>query len=111
MGYELTSSASHTLIKAVQELKITEAEKMGREYASAYEAYSKLLRVMQMAKADIKTSETLHDDVWKAIKEDNEESVFVHLNALGNKALEISMTYAIMAAEAHRAAEELRGKI
>ena len=108
---ELTNSASHTLIKAVQELKISEGEKMGREYASAYEAYSKLLRVMQMAKSDIKTSETLHDNVWKAIKEDNEESVFVHLNALGNKALEISMTYAIMAAEAHRAAEELRGKI
>lgn len=109
--YELTSSATHTIIKAVGELRETEKNKMGREFASGYEAWAKVKRVLEMAKADMKSIETLHDDVWKAVKEDNEESINIHLNALGNKALEICVTFATIAAEAQRAAEEMRDRL
>lgn len=109
--YELTSSATHTIIKAVEEQRTAEKNKMGREFASGYEAWAKIKRLLEIAKSDVKNIETLQDDVWKAIKEDNEESANIHLNALGNKALEICVAFSTVAAEAQRAAEELRDKL
>ena len=108
---KMTSSATHTIIKAVEEQRAVEKNKMGREFASGYEAWARIKRMLEVAKADVKAIETLQDDVWKAIKEDNEESANIHLNALGNKALEICVTFTTITAEAQRAAEELRDRL
>ena len=105
---ELTSSATHTMIKAVKEAQEAERNKMGREFASGYEAWAKIKRLLETVKADMKTVDSLQDDVWKAIKEDNEEAVNINLNALSNRVLEVCVTAVRIAAEAQRAAEELR---
>lgn len=111
MILELTNNASQLIVEAVKERKEAEKNKMGREFASAYEAWAKLKRIVEMAKVDIKSIESIHGEVWSAVKDDNGDAVTVNLNALGNKAIELCVTFAEMAAEGHRAAEELRDKL
>ena len=106
---DLFISESSLLLKAVAEQREKEKANMGRAYASGYEVWAKVKRMMEEAKVDEKTAGSLHDDVWKAVKEDNEDALIVNLHALGNDAIKAAMTWVYVAAEAHRAADELRG--
>lgn len=107
---DMIMSAAQTIVRAVQERKVALREKMGREYASGYEAWAKLKQLMEQAKADEKNVESLHGELWGAIKDDNDDEVTIDLHTMGNKAMEICMTFATIAAEAHRAADELRAR-
>lgn len=103
-------SATQTMLKAVQEEQAYRREKMGREYASGHEIWAKAKQLLEEAKADIKTIESLQGELWGAVKSENDEEVNVDLHVIGNKAEEICMIFAALAAESHRAAEELRGR-
>lgn len=54
-------------------------ERMGREYASAYEAWAVLADGLERAKNDMKALEKLHTDLWKATREGNEDEVLIEL--------------------------------
>lgn len=84
---------------------------MGRPYASGYEAWAKVKHLLERAKADEKTLDSLQGDIWGAVKADNIEEVIVELNAMSSKAMEVCMVFATIAAEVNRAAEELAGEI
>lgn len=99
-----------TFVKAVQECREREAKRMGRPYASGYEAWAKVKHLLERAKADEKTLDGLQGDIWNAVKADNIEEVIVELNAMSSKAMEVCMVYATIAAEVNRAAEELAGE-
>ena len=107
---DMIMSAAQTIVRAVQERKVALREKMGREYASGHEAWAKLKQLMEQAKADEKNVESLQGELWSAIKDENEDEVTIDLHTMGNKAMEICMTFATIAAEAHRAADELRAR-
>lgn len=82
-------------------------ERMGREYASAYEAWAVLADGLERAKNDMKALEKLHTDLWKATREGNEDEVLIELRQTGSSATLLSAQLAALAAEAQRAAEEL----
>ena len=103
----LISSASQLVLRAVEECKSKGREKMGRGYASGHEAWAKIKELCEQAKRDEKTVDKLHGEVWEAIKDRNDEEVGVELKAIANEATNLAMTYAIIAAEARRASEEL----
>ena len=104
----LISNVTQTILRAVQEQKAIRREKMGREFASGHEAWAKIKQLLEEAKADQKTIEGLQTDLWEAIKKENEDEMIVELHAIGNKAEELCVLFATVAADAHRAAEELR---
>ena len=107
---DMLMGAGQTIVRAVQERKVALRDKMGREYASGHEVWAKIKQLMEEAKADEKTVESLQGELWKAIKEDNDDEISIELHTIGNKAMEICMTFATIAAEAHRAADELRAR-
>ena len=59
-------------------------ERMGREYASAYEAWAVLADGLERAKNDMKALEKLHTDLWKATREGNEDEVLIELRQAGS---------------------------
>ena len=107
---DMIMSAAQTIVRAVQERKVALREKMGREYASGREAWAKRKQLMEQAKVDEKNIEGLQGELWNAIKDENDDEVTIDLHTMGNKAVEICMTFATIAAEAHRAADELRAR-
>lgn len=82
-------------------------ERMGRKYASAFEAWAVLADGLERAKNDMKALEKLHTDLWKATREGNEDEVLIELRQAGSSATLLSAQLAALAAEAQRAAEEL----
>ena len=103
----LTANATQTMIKAVQEQQDAECKKMGRGFASGHEAWAKLKQLSEEAKADEKSLDALLPDLWSAVKRGNDDEVGIYLREIGNKAEEVCMAFVTIAAEAHRAAEEL----
>ena len=103
----VNSSATHTMLKAVEECMDRSREKMGREYASGHEAWARIKQLLEDAKRDQKNVEDLHKEVWDAVKDNNEECLHVNLQALSNEAINLCMAFAIVAAEARRAANDL----
>ena len=101
------NSVSEELLSAVQKMRQTEKTRMGRDYASAHEAWARLTELNEQAKKEAKSADELLKDLWGAVKERNEDEIHVELRQLGNAMIGVCMTYALMAAEAHRAAEEL----
>lgn len=98
-------------VQAVQECREREERRMGRKYASSYEAWAKLRRMLEQAEAGKKTLANLREDIWNAIKSENEESVIVHLNAMASQAMDVCVLLATIVAEANRAAEDLADKL
>jgi len=98
-------------VQAVQECREKEETRMGRPYASGYEAWAKLKHLLERAEAGKKTLSNLQGDIWDAIKGNNDESVIVHLNAMGSQAMDMCVLLATVVAEANRAAEELAGEL
>lgn len=98
-------------MQAVQECREREAERMGCPYASGYEAWARLKHLLERAETARKTLGNLHGDLWDAIKGDNDESVMVHLNAMGSQAMDMCVLLATIVAEANRAAEELADRL
>ena len=107
---DMLMNTQATIVRAVNERKVALRDRMGREYASGHELWAKLKQLMEEAKADEKTVESLQGELWKAIKDDNDDEITIELNTIGNKAMEICGTFATIAAEAHRAADELRSR-
>ncbi len=99
--------ANQALLNAVSSMRGEEKERMGREYASAHEAYARLLELNEQAKKEGKSADELLKDIWSAVKDRNDDEIHIELRQLGNAMIGVCMTYALMAAEAHRAAEEL----
>lgn len=93
--------------EAVQGMAKDSHERMGREYASAFEAWAVLADGLERAKNDMKALEKLHTDLWKATREGNEDEVLIELRQAGSSATLLSAQLAAIAAEAQRAAEEL----
>ncbi len=98
-------------VQAVQECREKEEARMGCPYASGYEAWARLKHLLERAETAKKTLGSLHGDIWNAIKDDNDESVIVHLNAVGSQAMDMCVLLATIVAEANRAAEELADKL
>lgn len=98
-------------MRAVQECREKEEKRMGRPYASGYEAWARLKHLLERAEADKKNLGTLQGNIWDAIKDNNEESVIVYLNAVGSQAMDMCVLLATVVAEANRAAEELAGEL
>ena len=93
--------------KTVDEMATESRNRMKRDYASGYEAWAMLRRQLEQSGADMKTLEKLHGDLWKGVKDDNEDEVLIELRAISNSAMGICAQFAAIAAEAQRAAEEL----
>ena len=100
-----------SFVKAVQECRAREEKRMGRAYASGHEAWAVVKHLLERAKADEKTLDSLQGDIWAAVKAENIEEVIVELNAMSSKAMVVCMTYATLAAEVNRAAEDLADQI
>lgn len=101
------NNAAQELLNAVQDIRENEKKRMGREYASAHEAWARLTELCEQAKKESKSADELLKDIWGAVKERNEDEILIELRTLGNAMIGVCMTYALLAAEAHRAAEEL----
>ena len=105
--HELTGNATQTLLKAVAEQTEVQSKKMGRGFASGHEAWARLKQLSEEAKIMEKSLETLLPDLWSSVKDGDAGAVGIYLREIGNKAEEICMGFVTIAAEAHRAAEEL----
>ena len=98
-------------VQAVQECREKEEKRMGRAYASGYEAWAKVKHLLERADTGKKNLGELQKNIWDAIKDNSDESVIVYLNAMGNQAMDLCMLLATVVAEANRAAEELAGEL
>ena len=107
MEREVLMKSAARIGEAVRGLAKDSRERMGREYASAYEAWAVLADGLERAKSDMKALEKLHTDLWKATREGNEDEVLIELRQAGSSATRLSAQLAALAAAAQRAAEEL----
>lgn len=105
--YELTSNATQTMLNSVAEQQKALCEKMGRGFASGHEAWARLKQLSEEAKVMEKALDALLPDLWSAVKRGEASEIGIYLREIGNKAEEICMGFVTIAAEAHRAAEEL----
>ena len=62
---------SQTVTEAQSQSRI----KMGRDYASFYEAWAVLRQRIEETKRDAKALEKLHSELWDAIKDGNEDGI------------------------------------
>lgn len=69
---------SQTVTEAQSQSRI----KMGRAYASFYEAWAVLRQRIEETKRDAKALEKLHGELWDAIKDGNEDEALIELGAL-----------------------------
>lgn len=107
MEREVLMKSAAKIGEAVRGMAKDSRERMGREYASAYEAWAVLADGLERTKSDMKELEKLHTDLWKATREGNEDEVLIELRQAGSSATLLSAQLAALAAEAQRAAEEL----
>lgn len=107
MEREVLMKSAAKIGEAVRGMAKDSRERMGREYASAYEAWAVLADGLERAKSDMKALEKLHTDLWKATREGNEDEVLIELRQAASSATLLSAQLAALAAEAQRAAEEL----
>ena len=107
MEREVLMKSAAKIGEAVRGMAKDSRERMGREYASAYEAWAVLADGLERAKNDMKALEKLHTDLWKATREGNEDEILIELRQAGSSATLLSAQLAALAAEAQRAAEEL----
>ena len=111
MEREVLMKSAEQVGEVVQGMAEGSRERMGREYASAYEAWAVLADGLERAKSDMKALEKLHTDLWKATREGNEDEVLIELRQAGSSATLLSAQLAPLPAAAQRAAEELRRMI
>ena len=104
---DMTVNASALLIQAVEEAKNASKARMGRDYCSWHEAWAKLLEQKESAEKEKKALDTLHKELWGAITEKDEDRARMELWQIANNALQMAMCYALLAAEAGRATDEL----
>ena len=104
---DMTMNASELLFRAVEEAKNASKVRMGRDYCSWHEAWAKLLEQKESAEKEKKALDTLYKELWGAITEKNEDEARVELMQIANNALQMAMCYALLAAEAGRAVNEL----
>ena len=107
MEREVLMKSAEQVGEVVQGMAEGSRKRMGREYASAYEAWAVLADGLERAKSDMKALEKLHTDLWKATREGNEDEELIELRQAGSSATLLSAQLAALAAEAQRAAEEL----
>lgn len=93
---------SQTVTEAQSQSRI----KMGRDYASFYEAWAVLRQRIEETKRDAKALEKLHSELWDAIKDGNEDAALIEMGAINASAAALCAAFAGMAAEAQRAVEE-----
>lgn len=93
---------SQTVTEAQSQSRI----KMGRDYASFYEAWAVLRQRIEETKRDAKALEKLHSELWDAIKDGNEDEALIEMGAINASAAALCAAFAGMAAEAQRAVEE-----
>lgn len=105
----LNVEASAKLVQAIQERKKKSREEMGRPYLSEHEAWAKLKEQLEAVERDLKNVKSLHGDIWKAIKEGNDEEVTIELREVASEATSVAMTLVALAATAYQAAEDLGG--
>lgn len=83
---------------------VTEAQaqsrlKMGRDYASFYEAWAVLRQRIEETKRDAKALEKLHSELWDAIKDGNEDEALIEMGAINANAAALCAAFAGMANE------------
>lgn len=69
MEREVLMKSAEQVGEVVQGMAEGSRKRMGREYASAYEAWAVLADGLERAKSDMKALEKLHTDLWKATRE------------------------------------------
>ena len=87
---------SQTVTEAQSQSRI----KMGRDYASFYEAWAVLRQRIEETKRDAKALEKLHSELWDAIKDGNEDEALIEMGAINASAAALCAAFAGMAAEA-----------
>lgn len=92
--------------QTVTEAQAQSRTKMGRDYASFYEAWAVLRQRIEETKRDAKALEKLHGELWDAIKDGNVDEALIEMGAIADSAAALSAAFAGMAAEAQRAVEE-----
>lgn len=78
---------------------VTEAQaqsrlKMGRDYASFYEAWAVLRQRIEETKRDAKALEKLHSELWDAIKDGNEDEALIEMGAINANAAALCAAFA-----------------
>ena len=91
MEREVLMKSAAKIGEAVRGMAKDSRERMGREYASAYEAWAVLADGLERAKSDMKALEKLHTDLWKATREGNEDEVLIELRQAGSSATLLSL--------------------
>ena len=92
--------------QTVTEAQAQSRAKMGRDYASFYEAWAVLRQRIEETKRDAKALEKLHSELWDAIKDGNEDEALIEMGAINASAAALCAAFAGMAEEAQRAVEE-----
>ena len=104
---DMTVNASALLIQAVEEAKNASQARMGRNYCAWHEVRAKLLEQKESAEKEKKALDTLHKELLGAITEKDEDRARMELWQIANNALQMAMCYALLAADAGRAVDEL----
>lgn len=81
--------------------------RMGRNYASGYEVWAMLRRLLEDIQLDVKNMAKLHGEMWGAVKDDNLDEVMAEMSCISASASVLCAALAALAAEAQRAVEEL----
>lgn len=91
----------------VTEAQVQSRERMGRDYASAYEAWAVLRWELENAETGLKKLKKLHGELWEAICDGNGDAEAIEMEQLSGMAREMRQGLAALAGEATRAVEEL----
>ena len=84
MERDVMMKSAQQVGEVVQGMAEGSRKRMGREHASAYEAWAVLADGLERAKSDMKALEKLHTDLWKATREGNEDEVLIELRQAGS---------------------------
>lgn len=92
---------------AVTEAQVQSRERMGRDYASVYEAWAVLRQQLENTEAGLKSLKKLHGELWEAIRDGNGDAEAIEVEQLSGMARELCQGLAVLTGEAIRAVEEL----
>lgn len=98
-------SLEGNLMSAEAELLDAVLERRGRGFASDYEAWSELREKLEAMKNCVKDVQALHDELWSAVKERNDDAFMALLAELERASLKNAAGWMRCAATAKLAIE------
>lgn len=80
---------------------------MQRPFASAYEAWARIRHQLEQIEKETKAVKKLHEELWDAVKENNEDEQIVELRQLGIASKTMLTIWGTLGAAAEKAAREI----